>query len=319
MSEDLFAPENLEDLKGKPKRLYKLIKADMLTLEQLDEAQALGFPDVEFDPEDELHVQMFGAIKLSSQRIIAKQREEAEVQKQAERDQAREWLIQNHPEVPTAALPDSTLDEIYQSIMLQAHAEAGDGSPTCNVVSRDDDELVLVTDSGEIIGFLNAPHAEMERRNILEWVGERLTTSQAKQAGIEAEKQFWLAKIDKQYNPQINKQIRIQKQLRYMYEPTAKGYMDDMVAAHKGKTPLRSLKIGMLLLQLTTTKARVDVLDEPKAIAWAEEKCPDAVKTEKSIGKSLIPDAVKKTLTKEQAAESGIFWYPGGEDKFEVK
>jgi hypothetical protein len=318
MSEDtvITRPGSLEEYRGKPKKMYKLIKADLLTPTELDTALNLAFNVEDFDPEDELQTQMFVGIKLSRERLAAQKQKELDNEAAQARDRAKEWLRNNNPEVPVDQLPDPILDEIANSINQMMNSDICED---VTIVARDEENMVLVTDSGEVIGFLDAPRDDLERRNILEWLGERLTTSQARAAGFAAEKEFWLKKIGRQYDPQINRQTRIQKQLSFLYAPMAQAYLDEVIANFKGKTPPRSVKVGMLLLKYTKTQSRVDILDENKALSYAEENFPDAIKVERSILKSQIPDDLKKKLTEDQKTASGIFFYPGGEDKFDLK
>lgn len=307
--------------------LYRLLKKDgTLTLEQIDQIQNVAFPDGEdkIDFEDDNAAKMFGQLKKA--RTDATERRDAMIEDAVEkaRTVAREYLV-SIGGVDAAKVPDHVLDEISKSLALAAAQEALTPEERVElepviVVQRDDDTMTLMTESGEVLGFVDAPHAELDRRLILEWVGERLTKINARKAGLEAEKAFWLNKITKIYDPQINKQARAAKAIDYVYSDIAKFYLDEFresAEKRKMKVP-NSMKVGLLEIGYRKDTARVDVLDEAKGIVWLKVHCPDAVKTTESIGKSLIPVPVKALLTEDIKNETGIFFYTGGNPQFKM-
>lgn len=306
---EVTRPENLEDLRGLPKKLYKLVKADLLTVEELGTVHDLGF-GVPMDFEDDLHTQMLGACEASKQRIEAATKEARDLELAQNRTAARQWLRANYPTVNADLTTDSALDQVHASLVKSAE------DPEITIVTTDDEELCLVTEDGEVLGFADAPRDDIDRRNILEWVGERITTSQARQAGTEAEKNFWLAKIGRQFDPKINKQKRIQARLEYLYTPVGQAYLDELRANNKSKTPINSVKIGLLTLSYSTTRASTTVEDDTLALKFCEKNCPEAVKTVKSILVSQIPELTKPKLDR---VTTGIYFYPGGEKKFGLK
>lgn len=306
---DVVRPENLETLRGLPKKLYKLVKADLLTDKELDGVHELAF-GVAMDFEDDLHTQMLAGCMASKKRQYEADKEARDRETSQNREAARTWLRANYPGVNADLTPEGSLDQIHASLVKAAD------DPTVTIVSTDEDELCLVTEDGEVIGFADAPRDDIDRRNILEWVGERITTSQARQAGIEAEKAFWLAKIGKQFDPKINKQKRIQDRLEYLYTPVGQAYLDEIRAKNKSKKEIKSVKIGMITLAYTLTRASTTVEDDSKAITFCEQKFPEAVKVVKSILVSNIPDMAKAKLDR---TTTGIYFYPGGDNKFSLK
>lgn len=321
---ELVRPENLADLKGKPKRLYKLLKAGLLHEADLDLLHDLGFPDEPLDGENDLHLEMQIGIAVVRKNMEQDKALKAEALRQGYIFLGTKFLIETAPMVDPSTVPDAVLEELGVATEQVAEQSGVDldatGMPDpVTILAYDEEELAFISPSGEIVGFANAPRADLERRNILEWVGERITTAQARKAGIMAEKDVWQRKIDRQYNPSINKQSRIEARLKALYEPVGKAYLDELIANYKGKTPLRSAKVGLLMLQYGKTSARVDIVDEEAAIKTAEKEFPEAIKTVKSILKSQIPADKKKTFTEDQKNKSGIFWYPGGEDEFNLK
>lgn len=318
-AKELVRPENLADLTGKPNKLYKLLKAGMILEEEFDLLHDLGFPNEPLDGENDLHTQMQAGIAVARQKIIADQALTVELARIERMALGTNFLISSGTGIDPATVPDAIREELGRAVLEAEAAAVDESAEPVTIMEYDEDELAFISPSGEIIGFANAPRADLERRNILEWVGERLTTAQARKAGIVAEKDVWQRKIDKQYNPQINKQARIEARLNALYEPVGQAYLDEIIANFKGKTKPRSVKVGLLALQYTKTSARVDIVDEEKAITWAEKECPGAIKTEKSIIKKEIPVEKKKALDEKQKDKSGIFCYPGGEDKFAMK
>lgn len=277
---------NLEDLRGEAKPVYKLIKADRLTLEELERAHEIGFDGAEFDDTNDLHLQMAGAVAASRERIEVAARAEREAEQEKGRQIAAE-ILQRKWGVDPATVPPEMLNSIYVSLQTQAAEAASSEFPDVgqhieHLLVQDDDELLLVGPNDEIIAFVNAPHADLDRRNILEWVGERMTTAQAKQVGKQAEKDFWTSKINKIYDPQINRQARIVARLENLYEPVGQAYLDELRLAvsesnyravkespqAKVKPLPKSVKIGLLTLQYRADSARVDIADDAKAQAF---------------------------------------------------
>lgn len=318
-AKELVRPENLADLTGKPNKLYKLLKAGMILEEEFDLLHDLGFPNEPLDGENDLHTQMQAGIAVARQKIIADQALTVELARIERMALGTNFLISSGTGIDPATVPDAIREELGRAVLEAEAAAVDESAEPVTIMEYDEDELAFISPSGEIIGFANAPRADLERRNILEWVGERITTAQARKAGIMAEKDVWQRKIDRQYNPSINKQSRIEARLKALYEPVGKAYLDELIANYKGKTPLRSAKVGLLMLQYGKTSARVDIVDEEAAIKTAEKEFPEAIKTVKSILKSQIPADKKKTFTEDQKNKSGIFWYPGGEDEFNLK
>lgn len=69
-----------------------------------------------------------------------------------------------------------------------------------------------------------------------------------------------------------------------------------------------------------TSPAKVAVLDEEKAIEWAEASCPMAVKVKRSLLVSQVPDSIKtQMLSDPEAAEEIGFGVVPAEEAFTIK
>lgn len=186
------------------------------------------------------------------------------------------------------------------------------------ILTTDGDTLAVVNEeTGEVIGFADAPEASGDILNLITWVGDRRAAASARLTGIECEKAAYMDKISKQYDAKINRLRRIIAWMDKFYPSQFRQYASDALAGKKA----RSLKIGLLTLKFRTTKARVDVLDANKALGWLKEhKIFDAIVTKESVSKSGLPEAVKLQLVDEKLIEeSGISFYPGGEEEFSIE
>lgn len=190
------------------------------------------------------------------------------------------------------------------------------------VVMRDDFTMAITnTETGEIVGIEDAPSSDTAEtsddvRAVIEWVGMRRTKVNAKLQGLQAEKAEWTSRIDKQYAVQIRHLERFVQYLDTVYEPMLREYAKRALAGQKAKT----LKIAFLELSFGTTRARTDVVDNDKAVAYCEKnKLTEVIKIAKSILKSAIPESIKIKLTADKQGETGIFFYPGGEETFTIK
>lgn len=308
--------KNLPLARGDAKAVYRLVKSDALSLDELDLCHRAAFSEQEFDVENDLHVQLHHAVEEARVRLLAAQKAAQDDALEDNRDRAKRFLEKSG--VDSATIPLEVLDEVYAGMRTPSEFvdENGEDAESVSVLAKDDDELMLVTDSGFIVSFIDAPSNDVEVRNILEWVGERMTRAAARHTGLMAEKQVWLDRINKQYDPLINKQSRIQERLRHLYTPLAQSYLDEMVAAakKKGSKAIRSVKVGLLTCAYTLTRESLSVVNEILAIAYCTKKFPEAIK--KSILVSLIPESVRGKLDVEK---TGLSFDPGGKDKFSLK
>lgn len=306
-----------------PSDLYKTLKDESLTTGQVQQIESAAFPDgidgIDFE-DDQNAAKMLGRIQQAKRNAADREDAARTAALEAGRATARKYLEEQS--VDHSILPGYVLDEVANSLRLQAEqTENPDGGEPVVVLARDDETMTVATESGVVVGFIDAPLANLERRNILEWVGERLARAQARERGLAAEKQFWLDKISKIYDPQINKQRRIQDSLDWAYAPMGQLYLDDIreQAAAKELTLPKSVKVGLLTLAYAADRARIEIVCESDAVSWLESNFPEAVKVKKEIGKSLLTAEVKRQLTEDQATVTGLYAYPGGTPQFSMK
>ena len=185
------------------------------------------------------------------------------------------------------------------------------------VIVTDDFTLATVnTETGEILGIEDAPDEDLDRLDIIDWVGMRRMKVNAKLQGLRAEKAEWYARVDKQYDSQIRHLERFVQYLDAAYTPMLREYAKKALDGKKTKT----LKIGFLELSFGTTRARVDVVDNDKAVAYCKKnKLTAAIKVAESVLKSAIPESIKVKLTAVKQEQTGLFFYPGGEETFQIK
>lgn len=309
--------------------LYKLLKSDELTRHDIGLIETKALPEG-VDLEDENVQKMVGAISAARARCLERENALAEFMYKEQIEAAKTYLKEQG--VPGSdLLPENVLYEIAQGLtnndIIDAQC-APENAEYVQVITQDDDINALVTPSGEVIGFLDAPSDDLERRLILEWVGERLTWLGAREAGLRSEKQFWVDKINKIYDPQVNKVVRGASFMRSRYTPVAQAYLDEVrvnfLAGQKNsakpKEAPKSVKVGLLMCQYTKDRASIQIVDEALAIVTLTKlKVKEAIKTVVSVLKSGIPDPIKLKLPEDQKDLNGLFFYPGGKEKFDFK
>jgi len=182
------------------------------------------------------------------------------------------------------------------------------------------EEIALVTDTetlvymdpatGEVRDVADAPEETGDILQITDWVGNKLAYSKAKIGGLTAEREALLKRIHDQYDPQIRHYGEFGNWCLVRYSAQLREYGRRLL---DGKAA-RSIRTGLLHLRFGTTRPRVDVVDEDRALAWCEEKCPDAIQVRRSVLKSAIPEELKA-----EASENGFEFYPGGEETFKIE
>lgn len=209
------------------------------------------------------------------------------------------------------------------------------------VVPAEQEQIVLLTDgaenlvtidanTGEIIAVDGAPADSAEVEEIVKWVGGRRAFALAKAAGITAERDQLLAKINAQYTPQINYYTRFAEWTTVRYYGILKDYARRVLAGGKIKTA----KVHLLALKFGTTRYSIDITDPEKALDWARQYCPEGIKTTESVLKTEVSKVIeeaealpvlaktkkkKATRGRAAAAASGIVVNPGGEETFSIQ
>lgn len=307
-----------------PKEIYKLVKSGELSREELSCAYESAFPV--FDPEEPDHVLMFNTIRMKIEELDFADREKQKAETEEERQKAIEA-----GKVYAAAnkLPEPWSEVVLVELGKLCLQGIKDGDKTTNpdtgeeetlqLVRKDEEMMALVTPSGEIISFLDAPvYGHDDRENILAWVGEKMTEADAKIAGLQAEKAVWQKKIDSTYDPQINAETRRKNSLIYVYGNMAESYLKEIVDKTKNdKKPTRSIKVGLLKLAYTKTRESLDVIMDTKAVMWLRKRgLHDAVKVVESVLKNNVPANVRSEINEDP--NSGMRLNAGGDDKFSM-
>lgn len=312
-----------------PGELFKMLRTDdSLTLDDIGEIRCLVFPEGTdmLDVEDESVDKMLTALARARERAelrlaeIARVAQEAQVaQLEVNRDKAKSYLTEQ--KIPLTGISEDVLDEIWRSLDAQQDEALVPEEEHAQIISIDEEINALVTPSGEIIAFIDAPEFDTDKKDILEYVGRTLTAKSARQTGLEAEKQAWVDKINRIYDPQINKQRRAVNAVVRMFTPLAKAYLDEIIEKAKEqcvkKLP-KSVKVGLLMLQYTATRDSTDAVDMDKAVAYCRKQgWIEAIK--ETVLVSKIPAPEKGKLTKDISNETGIVFKPGGEQTFSMK
>jgi hypothetical protein len=212
-------------------------------------------------------------------------------------------------------LEDDPFDEnaISFAPVLAAKIQAPPEPPKINVIYDDETMATVDEETGEIYGLVAAPSGTENIKDIAEWLGEKLTWIDARLAGLTAEKQSWLDKVSKMYDPRLNHFHRLRDYLIALYKPIFDVYAKGAIFNDDGslKTRSKTIKIGLLRMNFRTTRARTDVLKEAEAvelirqeIAWRKEQGDEetarqlkvSIKITRSLLKSALPLDVPITL-----------------------
>jgi len=305
-----------EDKKGDPRKIYKALKNSTpgdFNRDDINTAFYFAFPGEEQDDTNETHTQFLvqAARCLKDLETFEKSEEDAKLEEF--REKMRNYLKAQGLDPST--IPIETIDALIVQAAEYVNNPEIDEDTSITLVYTDGDEQMMVTEDGEILGLIDAPAHDEDRRKILEWVGERLTTAQGRQAALEAEKAVWMKKIEDRYNADINKQIRVQAYLSNVYASTGQGYLDDIrkQAEIKDQKIPASVKLGMLTLKYTKSRGSTAVEDADAAIAYCETAFPEAIK--KSVLVSMIPDEAKPKLPE----GCGLKYTAGGVLSFGMK
>ncbi len=237
-----------------------------------------------------------------------------------------------------------------------------DGKDTSKINPRDtvltiqhtyDEDLLATVDTatGEVISVESAPPETASIEALADWVGTQRTWAAGRAAGVRSEKQIWQDRINLMFDADIKKYDNYKKWVETRYEKIFEEYTKKVL---KGKTQ-RSVKMGLLILALTKTRAKTEILDEENALMLLRLEMvvaknrgdtqqanllSKAIKVERSILKSGIPTEMlieipkeeEKLFTNEELNCQGkislkaylekkklVHFDEGGEDKFSLK
>ena len=105
------------------------------------------------------------------------------------------------------------------------------------------------------------------------------------------------------------------------YGEQLKGFaIDNMPRDKAGNIKTKTWRCPYGTISIRSVAPKVAVIDEGKAIEWAERSCPAAVKIKRSILISEVPAEIKaKMLAKPEAAEQVGFRVVPGEEVVHIK
>jgi hypothetical protein len=189
-------------------------------------------------------------------------------------------------------------------------AEFRAACPHSEIVYDEEVGAILDTETGELL-WVAPPDPALSEREIAEWVGERRARANARLAGLVAEKDAWLEKVAAQFDSLITRKVKYIEHLDESFRPV----LDRLAHQELGGRKERTCRIGLLTLRLRRTRPRIDVEIEQVALEWAREHCAGAIRTTERLLKSEIPPE----LIQEFGIESGLSYYPGGEDELIIE
>jgi hypothetical protein len=173
-------------------------------------------------------------------------------------------------------------------------------------VIYDDETMATINEeTGEVISVEDAPDSTRDINEIAKWLGEKLTWSAARITGLTAEKKVWIDVINKRYDPKINRTTRYQAFLTKLYTPIFETFARGLIFGDgTKKSKSKTLVMGLLSMNFTTTRARTDVVKQDEAIALlrseaalrkeegdlaAAERLKGAIKVTRTLLKSALP------------------------------
>ena len=189
-------------------------------------------------------------------------------------------------------------------------AEFRAACPHSEIIYDEEIGAILDAKTGELL-WVAPPDPALDERQIAEWVGEHRARASAKLAGLEAEKAEWLRKIEAQFDTLIRRKETYIEHLDDSFRPL----LTHLAHAELDGRKERTVRIGLLTLRLRKTRARIDVENDQVALEWARIYDPAAIKTSERLLKSEIsPELIQKF-----GPESGLSYYPGGEDELIIE
>jgi hypothetical protein len=223
----------------------------------------------------------------------------------------------------TEAVLFDELQPLSETDMMALQRAAEFEEDEAELVYADEDTRTLINrETGEVVGLMDTPPEEKDDIKFAEWIGERRAYHKAKVAGLLAERQVWLDQIERTYGKSIKRHEGAVKFLEEHNKP----FLMMLAKRLIGDGKKRSAAVGLLLLKLIKTRAKTEILDKDKALAYlkkAVESNPElaeAIKTEESILTSKLPEDFKSLLVNPKNQEvTGIKFYAGGDDELKIE
>lgn len=177
------------------------------------------------------------------------------------------------------------------------------------LVIIDEDSMTLINvETGEFLGCAEVPPEDVDTVKLAEWLGDRLQERGATLAGLEAEYQWQIDRINALYDSRIANQRNAIAWLKTKWETRLMELARSVIS--EGKR--RSCVIGLLKLSLKKSRESTEVQDVARSVEWARKWCPDAIQvSEKVLVSKLTPDALAVVALRPE--ESGMVYHPAGE------
>ena len=176
-------------------------------------------------------------------------------------------------------------------------------------------DLKVDPETGEVLEDLSAPDPLTSSALVIaDYLGPRLTGSQARLDALIAERKAWEKRIGEMFDARIKREQSYQAWLKSGFRNTLLAYYEANI---KPSGP-RTLTLGMIKLAKRRTQERVIALDTEAAIAWAKEACPAAVKTTETFLISKADEgAIRAGIV--SGVLGSVFAEVPASDTFEVK
>lgn len=142
-------------------------------------------------------------------------------------------------------------------------------------------------ETGEVLGMASLPKPEfrVEDAESADWVLKKICDAESEAARIK----MVLASVQERLETEIKAQLRRVEYLKYRFGPDLEHFAKENLP--KGK---KTWKGVWGEVSFRSTKSRLDIVDEEKAIAWAKSDAAleVAVKVTEKLNKSELPQEV---------------------------
>lgn len=186
------------------------------------------------------------------------------------------------------------------------------------IIIVDEESMALVnTVTGEVVGYQETPPEDVEDVELAKWIGERLTYHKGRVEALKAEKAVWIDTINKRFDQRIKNHTGAQGWFEFKYGSILYALATRLIGAGKK----RSVAVGLLMLKLRKTSAKMEVVNVGKALAWLKAAgLTDAIKTTESVLVSQLPADLKTKLVNPKNVEkTGLKFSPGGEETLKIE
>ncbi len=167
------------------------------------------------------------------------------------------------------------------------------------------DGIIYDSETGECLGTVK-PEFHVTDQASAEWVLEKASALDQDIAGLTARKNALIANMDVMIKEKSNQKAG----LLYRFGPELEHFAKENLPKGKKTWTCPFGSVGF-----RATQAKIEVQDEERAMAWAKQFAPEAIKVKESLLKSLIPDdLITKFLDDPTGADAeGFTVVPAGE------